>query len=110
MESESGVVLLVTTFPDRESASEIGEALVKMKLAACINLVPGVESIYEWKGEICREKEFLGLIKTVSDKVIELEEMLLELHPYDQPELITIPVTGGNEGYLDWVRSINVRA
>ncbi len=100
----------MTTFPDRECASEIGEALVKMKLAACINLVLGAESIYEWKGEICREQEILGLIKTVPGKVRELEEVMLEMHPYEQPELIVLPVSGGNEGYLDWVRSIEQEA
>jgi len=107
MESSSEVLLAITTFPDQECASEIGEALVKMKLAACVNLVPGAESIYEWKGEICREKEILGLIKSVPEKVKELEEVLLEMHPYDQPELILLPVTGGNQGYLEWVRSIS---
>ena len=100
----SGVVVLFTTAPTADKAQEIARALVTEKLAACVNIVPGVRSIYAWKGEICDEGEVLCVMKTRSDRVEALQARLCALHPYEVPELVVLDVRGGHEGYLAWVR------
>ena len=98
------MVVLLTTAPTVDKAREIARALVTEKLAACVNIVPGVRSIYAWKGEICDEGEVLCVVKTRSDRVEALRARLCALHPYEMPELVVIDVTGGHEPYLAWVR------
>jgi len=99
------VWLVITTFPNAEVARQIGTQLVKSQLAACVNILPGVESIYSWKGKIERDSELVGLIKTTAGNWDRLRAWIAEHHPYEEPELIAIPVEKGSPGYLDWVRS-----
>jgi periplasmic divalent cation tolerance protein len=99
------VILTLSTCPDEASARRIGAALVTERLAACVNRVPGVQSLYFWDGSLRDDAEILLIIKTTVGRLPALEARLKALHPYEVPELVTIPVVGGNERYLDWVRS-----
>ncbi len=101
MESKYQVVLV--TAPTIETAKEIGSQLVAAKLAACVNILPGITSIYTWEEEICEEGEFLLMIKTRADLFEELSTLVQTIHPYDVPEVIAIPITAGSEKYLNWI-------
>jgi periplasmic divalent cation tolerance protein len=102
----SGVVVILTTAPTVDKAAEIARTLVAEKLAACVNLVSGVRSIYAWKGEICDEGEVLCVVKTRSDRVDALRERLCALHPYEVPEVLVLDVVDGHLPYLSWVREV----
>jgi periplasmic divalent cation tolerance protein len=96
------IVVLITA-PSEEEALKIATALVDEKLAACVNIVPGLRSIYRWEGKLCDEREVLLIAKTKSSVFGKLQERVRSLHPYTTPEIIAIPVTAGFEGYLKWV-------
>ncbi|MFC7338246.1 divalent-cation tolerance protein CutA [Haloferula chungangensis] len=100
---ENEVMVVLCTFPDFEKARQIGAALVERQVAACINLLPAVTSIYRWKGKVVEEGEVLGVIKTTAEAYPALEAAILELHPYDTPEVLALPVWRGAEAYLKWV-------
>jgi periplasmic divalent cation tolerance protein len=93
------------TCPDVTSGERIAEALVNEQLAACVNRLPGIRSTYCWQGAVITDSEELMLIKTCTSGFEALRGRLLELHPYDVPELIAIPVTQGHEAYREWVRN-----
>lgn len=95
--------LLLCTCPDQETAGRIAETLVGARLAACVNLLPGITSVYRWQGEVQREPEVLLLIKTAAARLPALTETLRGLHPYQVPEIIALPVTDGLPDYLNWV-------
>jgi len=97
------VLLCLTTCPDEASARAIADALVEERLAACVNRLPGVQSTYRWKGEVCREPEQMLLIKTAGERFEAMKSRLLALHPYELPELIVVEVASGHAAYLDWV-------
>lgn len=97
------VLVVLCTFPDADRARQIGTVLVERQLAACVNILPSVESIYRWKGEVNRDGEALALIKTTADGYPALEAALVELHPYEVPEVIALEVAAGSAGYLGWV-------
>jgi len=99
------VVTLLTAAPGTEEAKRIARALVSERLAACANIIPAVSSIYWWKGQVQEEQEAMLVIKTTAAQVNALEARLVELHPYDVPELLSIPVTGGYPPYIAWVGS-----
>lgn len=103
MNGDTGVVVVACTFPEPEVARQIGTLLVERQLAACVNLLPGAESIYAWQGEVHRDSEVLALIKTTAAGYPALQAALLELHPYDVPEVIALPLAAGAPAYLDWV-------
>ena len=98
------VLVCLTTCPDAATAERIAEALVGEGLAACVNLLPGVTSVYRWQGAVERSTEVLLIIKTTESGFAALRDRLLELHPYELPELIAVPVGPGLPAYLDWVR------
>ncbi len=104
-ERVSDVELALVTAPDAETGERIARALVEERLAACVNLVPGLRSIYRWEGKVESEAEVLLVVKTRADRASALEERVLALHPYDVPELLRIPVGGGSEAYLRWLRT-----
>lgn len=93
----------LSTAPNADKAADIARALVRDGLAACVNIVPGVRSIYYWDGELCDSAEVMCVIKTRADRVEALRERLVALHPYEVPELVVMDVTGGHEPYLSWV-------
>jgi periplasmic divalent cation tolerance protein len=106
VKAEDRVFVVLCTFPDRDQARQIGTALVERQLAACVNLVPEIESIYRWEGKVCREGEVLGIVKTTEGGFPALRKALEEMHPYEVPEIIALPVEAGSEGYLGWVRGM----
>ena len=97
------VILTLVTVPDRETADRIAGNLIEKRLAACVNIVPGLTSVYRWKGEICRDDEFLLLIKTTQCIFEQLKVAVREIHPYDLPEIIAVKILDGLEAYLNWV-------
>jgi periplasmic divalent cation tolerance protein len=96
-------VLVLTTVPSADVGEQIARALVEGRLAACVNILPPMVSIYRWKGEVQRDSECQLVIKTSPARVDALQERLADLHPYDLPELIVIPVEGGDPAYLAWI-------
>lgn len=103
------VVVAFSTFPDVETARRIARELVTDNLAACATVIPKVESIYRWHGEIQQEDETLVLFKTTAERFAAFAEKLKLLHPYDVPEIICTPIDRGSPAYLDWVRQ-NVKS
>ncbi|MFA6228999.1 MAG: divalent-cation tolerance protein CutA [Rhodanobacter sp.] len=98
------VLLCYSACPDAASAQNIADTLVGEQLAACVNQLPGVRSTYRWQGAVTHDDEVLLLIKTTSTRLEALRQRLLELHPYELPELIAVPMDQGHAAYLDWVR------
>ncbi len=96
------IVVLVTASSEEEG-EKIAQALVEEKLAACVNVLPAIRSIYRWKGEIASEKEVLLLAKTKGRLFERLKRRVLEIHSYEVPEIIALPVLAGFEPYLGWV-------
>lgn len=99
----SPVRVAISTAPDADTGARIAQVLVEERLAACVNVVPGVRSIYRWQGAIEDEQEVLLVIKTHAERVAALAERLRALHPYDVPELLALPVDAGLAPYLQWV-------
>lgn len=94
-------VVLVTA-PDRKTARRVASAALKARLIACANLLPGVESHYWWQGKITSSAEVLLILKTTASRLKALEQTILANHPYDTPEFVVLPVSSGNERYLNW--------
>jgi periplasmic divalent cation tolerance protein len=84
-------------------AREIGRAIVQKELAACANILPGVESIYRWKGKVDQAREVLVIMKTSAARLRELEREVKRLHSYDVPEFIVLPIVAGSKEYLKWI-------
>jgi uncharacterized protein involved in tolerance to divalent cations len=103
MTSEPIVVFM--TAADTEQASRIAEMLVNETLAACVQILPEMQSIYVWKGEVQREREVLVLAKTTRAKFDELERRVRAVHSYETPEIIAVPIVTGSEPYLKWLIS-----
>lgn len=99
-----------STCPDAPTAERIARALVEARLAACVNLLSGVRSVYRWDGDVVVDDEVLLMIKTTSVHLPALRERLVALHPYDVPELIALPVTGGLPAYLQWIEEATAPA
>ena len=97
------VLICLSTCPDAACADRIATALVEERLAACVNMLPGVRSTYRWQGQVQRDDEILLIIKTTRDRLDALRERLPILHPYELPELIAVEATGGLPAYLDWI-------
>lgn len=97
------VILVFCTFPDAEQARQIGTSLVHDRLAACVNLIPGIESIYHWQGKVETNQEVLALFKTTASCYPELQQRLIELHPYDVPEILAVSPNAVSPAYAQWV-------
>lgn len=96
--------LVYCTCPDAQVGQRIADHLVGERLAACVNLIPGMRSIYRWKDELCRDEEVLLVIKSRSERFDALKAAILQMHPYELPEIIAVPVSAGHAAYLDWVQ------
>ena len=96
-------VMVLTTLPADADGPAFARALVDARLAACVNLLSPMESIYRWEGEIEAETERQVVIKTSRDRVAPLWDRVRELHPYDVPEFLVLPIVDGNDAYLRWV-------
>ena len=102
--SPGDFIVVLVTVPDEELAGRLAHALVTEQLAACVNVLPSVRSVYVWEGEICNEGELLCLIKTRRELFSALRERVLVLHPYQVPEIIAVPLVEGSDTYLAWLR------
>ena len=96
-------IVVFVTVPSRKSAKVISELLLKKKLAACVNIISGVESYFWWEGKIDRAKELLLVIKTKKGLFTRLVEAVRSEHPYSVPEIISLPIVAGNKKYLEWI-------
>ena len=101
----TGSVQVSTTTEAKSSAQTIARALIEQRLAACVQIVGPITSTYRWQGEIETAEEWLCLIKTRSDLYEQLEAAIREVHPYDVPEILAVPVVAGSEDYLAWLDS-----
>jgi len=97
------VVTVWMTAPDLDVAESLSRTLVEERLAACANLLPGVVSVYRWEGAMQREAEVMMVLKTTGGRAQELARRAAELHPYEVPEVLTLPVVGGSDRYRAWV-------
>lgn len=100
---EAQTLLVFTNLPDRNAALELAQALVERRLAACVNVLGGCTSVYRWKGEVERADEVPVLVKTRAARYHELEAAIRELHPYELPEVVAVPIVRGLDDYLEWV-------
>ena len=98
------IILVLSNTDSAESAARMARELLRKKLVACVNVVPEVRSFYRWKGEIAEEGEHLMVIKTRRSLFEQVRRCLRELHSYELPEIIALPLEGGDSAYLDWVR------
>jgi periplasmic divalent cation tolerance protein len=96
-------VVVLSAVGAQPDAERIARALVEERVAACVNIVPGITSIYRWKGTVEQEAELLLVIKTTGERVEQLKARLLQLHPYELPEVVVIPIGGGHGAYLEWI-------
>lgn len=101
MDQQLCVILI--TFPNIDNAATFAETLVQEKLCACVNIIPGVQSIYLWEGALCKETEMLLMLKTTKNNLKVLETRVKELHPYQTPEFVVIHSDYASKEYLDWV-------
>lgn len=99
----SAVCVALTTCPDEGTARRIASALVDERLAACVNIVPDLTSVYRWEGAVETKPECLLLVKTRRERLEDVRRRLEELHPYDLPELVALSVEWGSSAYLQWV-------
>jgi periplasmic divalent cation tolerance protein len=96
-------LVVLCTAPSADAGAELGRGLVEQQLAACVNIIPGVRSIYGWQGEIKDDAEVQLLIKTRSGRFEALSAWIRAHHPYDEPEIIALPIADGAASYLDWI-------
>jgi periplasmic divalent cation tolerance protein len=99
----SNCVVVLITAGQLEEAEKIAHELVNQRLAACVNIVPQIISIYRWKGQVCRDGEVLLVAKTLRQRYAELERAVKQWHSYEVPEVIALPIEDGSDSYLDWV-------
>jgi periplasmic divalent cation tolerance protein len=102
-------VLIYSTFPNAELAESVGRRLVEQRLAACVNIIPGMTSIYNWKGALQQDAETVMIIKTRSGMADDAIAEVRRLHSYENPALVVIPVGGGSQPYLNWVKDETAR-
>lgn len=95
--------IVLTTVGVHETADKLAEQLVERRLAACVNIIGPIHSVYRWKGKVEREQEYLLLIKSNVQRAEQLSSVLKELHPYELPELLEITISGGSSEYLAWL-------
>jgi periplasmic divalent cation tolerance protein len=98
------VLMVMISCPDRETGARLATSLVTEGLAACVNQLPDVTSTYRWEGRVQSETEVLLLAKTTRARLADFTHRVHALHPYELPEVVALPVCGGSQRYLDWVR------
>lgn len=96
-------VIVLTTIPSDADGAALGRSLVDERLAACVNLLPVMSSVYRWEGRIEQDEERQVIIKTSRARVVALWERVRELHPYEVPEFVVLPIIDGNDAYLRWI-------
>ena len=103
MSKKAEHLLVLSTCPGSISAKKIAQDLVVEKLAACVSIVPGVQSFFSWVGKVDNANELLLIIKTTENNYVALEKRLKKLHPYELPEIIAVPILTGSAEYLNWI-------
>ncbi len=98
-------LVVLTTWPNAETARAAARKMVEEKLIACANIVPGVESIYRWEGKLETSAEVLLILKTTSSRYAAVQSRIKELHSYEVPEIIALPIAAGLPQYLNWVQA-----
>ncbi|MFB3819172.1 MAG: divalent-cation tolerance protein CutA [Candidatus Methylomirabilales bacterium] len=103
MPAAAPAIVVLITCPSAAVGEKIGQALVEARLAACVNVVPRITSIYRWEGKVVRDREVLLLVKTRPARFAALRRHVVALHPYSVPEIIALPLRAGLPAYLDWI-------
>jgi len=103
MEQNDKLVLVYTTFPNAEDAETVGAALVSGRLAGCVNIIPGMTAIYEWEGQLHRDREVVMVVKTRDGLAGEVMAAIKASHSYDNPALLVLPVHSGAQSYVAWL-------
>ena len=98
------VAIIYTTINDEQDARKIANFLIQEQIVACVNIIPNIESIYRWKGRIEEEKEYILIAKTVDENVNKTINRIKELHNYEIPDIIAVPIIDGNTDYLDYIK------
>lgn len=96
-------IVIYCTVPNRKEGKELAKALVESELAACVNIIDKVESVFSWNGELCEEKEAMLMIKTKKELFTQVNHTIQKLHSYNVPEVIALPITEADETYLKWI-------
>jgi periplasmic divalent cation tolerance protein len=102
--------IVLTSLTTLEKAEQLASALVERRLAACVNIIGPIRSVYRWKEAIEREQEYLLFIKTTAERLADLATAFAELHPYELPERVELTIDGGSEHYLQWLSAQVARA
>jgi periplasmic divalent cation tolerance protein len=103
--SRTSFFIVFVTAPDLMTGRMLAQAALKARLIACANIVSKIESHYWWQGKIEKGAEILLIFKTTASRLVALEKLVLKLHPYETPEFVALPLSGGNRRYLQWLRS-----
>ena len=104
MKASNAFFVVLVTAPDLKTARRLARAALEARCAACVNLVPGIESHYWWQEKLDRSREVLLLLKTTSGRLKALEQIIVKYHPYDTPEFIVLPIRHGTRRYLQWLK------
>lgn len=96
-------VIIYSTFPDLDTAEAIGSGLVESGLAACVNILPTMRSIYRWQGSIKTDDEVVAIVKSERSRIEAIVAAIETAHPYDTPAIVVLPVVAGSDDYLDWI-------
>lgn len=104
--SDERFLLVMTTCNQRTSARRIGDGLVEQGLAACVNIIPAIESVYRWQGRIEHDEELLLIIKARASDYARLEQAIKDLHDYELPEVVAVPIETGSADYLNWIKTV----
>jgi periplasmic divalent cation tolerance protein len=99
-------IVALVTVPSEEVGTAVAQALLDRRLVACVNIVPAVNSLYVWEGELCSDDELLLVIKSKAALFDELASVVQDVHPYDVPEIIALPIVAGSQDYLDWIEKV----
>ncbi|MGD8244827.1 MAG: divalent-cation tolerance protein CutA [Anaerolineae bacterium] len=102
---EEHLVVLVTA-PSRAVGRDVARALLEQQLAACVNVIPSIDSLYTWEGEIRSDEEVLLMVKTTAAAFDALATVVRDVHPYEVPEIIALPIVAGTRDYLDWIDEV----
>jgi periplasmic divalent cation tolerance protein len=98
-------LIVFTTFPDPDSALKTARQIITNRLAACVNILPQITSVYEWENTVEIQQEHMLILKTSQHRFASLEQEIRRFHPYELPEIIATPISHGSKDYLDWIES-----
>jgi periplasmic divalent cation tolerance protein len=105
VQGQATEIIVLVTAPSSNEADLLGRKIIELRLAACVNLIPGVRSLFRWDGKVTEETECLMIFKSTKDCYADLERMIRQEHSYSVPEVIALPIIDGSASYLQWIRS-----